>query len=106
MNHQKGYIFRVRKSWCGRWWRDEIEKDANGNSRVVRRQHCEKLCKYGDRYRSKKDVQPLLDAKLQPLNEGRCPPEQTLSVAEYFEKHFLPYAERELKPSTVHGYKA
>src|SRR5258705_369922 len=79
MNHQKGHIFRVKRSWYGRWWRDEMEKKGDGTSQVVRRQHCEKLCEYGDRYRSKKDVQSVLDGKLQPLNEGRCPPERTLA---------------------------
>ena len=103
--HQKGQIFRVGKSWFGRWRRDELETNADGEKVVVRRQHCEKLCEYGDRYRSKKDVQALLDGKLRPLNEGRCAPESTLAVSEYGENFFLPYAERELKPSTVHGYK-
>ncbi|MGB7283325.1 MAG: site-specific integrase [Candidatus Acidiferrum sp.] len=72
---------------------------------MVRRQHAEKLCEYSDRYRCKKDVKPLLDAKLKPLNEGSCSAESTLAVAEYVEKYFLPYAERELKPSTVYGYR-
>jgi integrase len=102
---QRGYIFKVGRAWYGRWRRDEVEKDAEGNSRIVRRQHCEKLADVGDRYRSEKDVRPLLDAKLRPVNEGRCTAERTLSVAEYFEKHFLPYATRELKPSTTYGYR-
>jgi integrase len=102
---QRGQIFRVKRSWYGRWRRDEIETAADGSRKVVRRQHAEKLCEYGDRYRTRKDVQPLLDAKLRPLNEGRCAPESTLTVAEYGDKFFLPYCERELKPSTVYGYK-
>jgi integrase len=105
VKHQKGQIFRIEKSWYGRWRRDELETNAAGEKVVVRRQHCEKLCEYGDRYRSRKDVQPLLDGKLQPLNEGRAAPESTLAVSEYGDKHFFPYAERELKPSTVYGYK-
>jgi integrase len=104
--YQKGYIWRVGRSWYGRWYQDQLEPGADGNSQVVRRQHSEKLCEYGDRYRSKKDVQPLLDTKLQPLNEGRAAPESTLSVAEYGEKFFLPFVERERKPSTICGYKA
>jgi integrase len=106
---QDGYIFKTGKkvkSWYGRWRRDELVAGADGEKVVVRRQHCEKLCEYSDRYRTVKDVQPLLDAKLRPLNEGRSSsPESTLAVAEYGDKYFLPYAERELKPSTVYGYK-
>jgi integrase len=102
---QRGQIFRVKKSWYGRWRRDELETKADGSRIAIRRQHCEKLCDYGDRYRSKRDVQPLLDEKLRPLNEGRCAPEGTLTVADYGDTFFLPYCERELKPSTTHGYK-
>jgi integrase len=105
MKNQRGQIFRAGKSWYGRWRRDELETAADGSRVIVRRQHCEKLADYGDRYRSKKDIRPLLDAKLRPVNEGRCAAESTLSVAEYGEKFFLPYAERELKPSTAYGYK-
>jgi integrase len=105
VRHQKGQIFRVGKSWYGRWRRDELEADADGEKVVVRRQHCEKLCEYGDRYRSKKDVQQLLDEKLKPLNEGRASAESTLAVSTYGDEHIFPWAERELKPSTVYGYK-
>jgi integrase len=105
VKHQTGHIFRARKSWYGRWRRDELETRSDGEKSVVRRQHCERLCDYSDRYRTKKDVQPLLDEKLRPLNEGRCAPESTLAVSEYGDNHFFPYAQRELKPSTVYGYR-
>jgi integrase len=105
MTHQTGYIWRIGKSWYGRWYREELSRGPDGNSQVVRKQHAEKLCGISDRYRSKKDVQPLLDAKLQALNEGRSSPESTLSVADYGQTYFLPYAEKELKPSTSYGYK-
>jgi integrase len=105
MKSVRGHIFRARKSWHGRWWREELEKDAEGNSRVVRRQHAEKLCAVGDRYHSKKDVQPLLDGKLRSQNEGRTSPESTLPVAKYGDDFFMPYADRELKKSTAYSYR-
>src|SRR5271156_7133043 len=69
---RQGYIFRVRKSWYGRWRRHELETLPDGSKKLVKRQHCEKLCEYGDRFRSSKDVRPLLDMKLQstPANEN------------------------------------
>jgi integrase len=100
MKIQRGYLWCVGRSWFGRWYEDTI---VDGT--VVRRQHSERLCTYSDSYRTKKDVQPLLDEKLKPLNERRAKPESTLSVAKYAEEFFLPFAESELKPSTVHGYK-
>lgn len=105
VRQQHGQIFKRRRAWFGRWRRDELETLPDGSKQIVRRQHCEKLADYGDRYRSKRDVQPLLDEKLKPLNEGRSSAESTLSVANYAENFFLPHAERELKPSTVHGYR-
>jgi integrase len=111
MKQQRGQIFKVRRRegppvWYGRWRRDEIQTNAAGERAIVRKQHCEQLAEYSDRYRSKKDVQPLLDQKLRPENEGRSSPESTLSVADYAAKHFLPYADRELKPSTTNGYRS
>jgi integrase len=103
---QKGYIFKKKGRWYGRWRQDVIEKDSDGKPRIVRVQHCEKLCECSDRYRRKKDVQPLLDQKLRPLNEGRISAESTLSVREYAETFFLPHADRELRPATAHGYRA
>lgn len=99
--HQTGYVWRVGRSWYGRWYQNELDKEGN----TVRVQHAEKLCEYCDAYRSKKDVQQLLADKLRPINEDRAAPEGTLSVGRYFSKCFLPDAERELKPSTVNGYR-
>ena len=100
MRNQQGYIFRVRQSWYGRWYRDEIIEGT-----VVRRQHSEKLCEYSNRYRREKDVRPLLAEKLAPENEGRCSAASTLTIVEYVERFYFPIAESELRPSTVHGYK-
>jgi integrase len=100
MSNQTGYIWRIKKSWYGRWYRDEIEDGI-----VVRRQHSEKLCAYGDRYRSEKDVLPLLAEKVEPVNEGRCSAESTMTIVDYVERLYFPYAESELKASTIHGYK-
>jgi hypothetical protein len=35
--HQKGYIFKSRRFWFGRWYRDELETQADGSKLVVRR---------------------------------------------------------------------
>ena len=43
---------------------------------------------------------------LADINASRCTPESTGSVATYVEKHFLPYADAELKPSTRRHYRA
>src|ERR1700730_405814 len=95
-----GYIWRKGHAWYGRWWEDVL---VNGN--VVHKQRCKKLAEYGDRYRSQKDVRPLLDDYLRPLNAGRIKPESTLTITEYVERFYLPYAQDNCKPSTYSGYK-
>jgi integrase len=98
--HQTGYIWRVGRSWYGRWREDVIE-----NGRVVRKQRSEKLAEVCDAYRTKRDVRPLLEEKLRALNEGRTRPESTLTVAAFVEDYYFPYVRENFKPSTIAGYQ-
>jgi hypothetical protein len=97
---QEGYIWKVGRSWYGRW-REDVLVDGC----VVRKQRSAKLASVCDRYRSKADVRPLLAEKLRPINERRTRPESTLPVAEFVENHYMPFVEENFKPSTVAGYK-
>src|SRR5271168_1878726 len=98
--HQSGYIWKIGKSWFGRWYRDELVNGA-----VTRKQHSERLCAVSDTYRNDSDVRPLLDEKLVEVNNGRSSAESTLSIVEYVDKFYFAEAESELKASTVHGYR-
>lgn len=98
--HQTGYIWRVKRSWYGRWREDILEDGV-----VVRKQRSEKLADVNDRYRTETDVRPLLEEKLRPLNERRTAPESTLAVADYVAQRYLPYAQENCKPSTYSAYE-
>jgi integrase len=98
--HQEGYVWKVGRSWFGRWREDVLE-----DGHLIRKQRSAKLADVCDRYRSKADVRPLLAEKLRPINEGRTRPESTLPVAEFIENYYLPFVEENFKPSTVAGYK-
>lgn len=101
MSHQQeGYIWKVGRSWYGRWREDVLE-----DGQVVRKQRSAKLADVCDRYRSRTDVRPLLAEKLRPINEGRTRPESTLPVAKFVEKYYMPFVEENFKPSTIAGYK-
>ena len=100
MSHQDGNIWKKNNAWYGRWWQDELK-----GGQIVRRRRARKLADHCDRYRSEKDVRPLLAEILQPLNNGKPSPQSTRTVAAYFDGFFLPYIKAELKPSTVNGYK-
>ena len=98
--HQTGYIWRVGGSWYGRWREDVIEDGA-----LVRKQRSAKLADVSDRYRTKRDVRPLLEEKLKPLNDRKLSPESTLSIAQFVEGHYLPYVVAQKRPSTAKGYR-
>jgi len=97
--HQEGYIWRKGGNWYGRWW-DAVVEDG----RVVRRQKARRLAPYCDRYRSERDVRPLLDEILRPINEGKAKPESTLPVATFVENYYLPFAQENCRPSTYSAY--
>jgi len=97
---QKGYVFKRGDSWFLRY-RDKFLVDGV----LVRKQKCERLAAICDRYRTKKDLQGLKDEILNPINSGKAKAESTLSVVEFAEEHWLPWARENCKPSTVAGYE-
>jgi len=100
MRIQKGYIWLQNRIWYGRWREPVLQPDGT----ISREQRSRKLVERCDRYRSKSDVQPLLDEILKPLNEGRVNGQCTQTVTRFVESFYLPYAKENCKPSTFHGY--
>lgn len=88
--HQKGYIFQAHGAWHLRY-------------RVDGKQVSQKLAEYSDRYRSKRDVRPLADEILEPLNEGRQA-NGPMTLQQYVDTVYFPNAKVKLKPSTYKGY--
>lgn len=70
----------------------------------MRRRICSRLARYSDEYRSKKDVLPLVDDLLFPVNSGAAQPESSLTLAEFIEQRFLPARTKKLRPSTIRSY--
>jgi integrase len=102
MSRQTGCIYKSKNGerWLARW-RDTVIS----NGQTVRKMRFRDLAPVCDRYRTERDVQPLLDDILRPINAGTAKPESTLSVADYGKDCWLPWAEENCKPSTYHGYK-
>jgi integrase len=71
----------------------------------ARFQRGKRLADVCDQYRREKDVEPLAADFLAPFNAGKIRPESWITVSEFAEKHWLPWAELNCKPSTVAGYK-
>jgi len=97
---QRGQVFRRNGSWYVRYYQNEIEDGA-----PVRRRVCARLARYCDDYRSKKDVLPLVDELLFPVNSGAAQPESSLTLAEFFEKRYRPAREKKLRPSTLNSHR-
>ena len=97
---QRGQVFRRNGSWYVRYYQNEIENGA-----PVRRRVCARLARYCDDYRSKKDVLPLVDELLFPVNSGAAQPESSLTLAEFFEKRYRPAREKKLRPSTLNSHR-
>lgn len=102
MGRQTGCVFKSNngRRWFARWREDVIEK-----AETKRKMRFRDLAPVNDTYRTAKDVQPLLDEILAPINAGKVKPESTLSVADYGENHWLPWVRENCKPSTVAGYE-
>jgi integrase len=97
---QQGFIYKSRGSWFLKY-RDDVIEDG----RIVRKQQCKKLAPVCDRYRVEKDLHGLRDEILGPINSGKVRPESTLSVFDFGEGNWLPWARENCKPSTVAGYE-
>lgn len=99
--HQRGYIFLKGASWYLRYRQYELQPD--GTAKLVQR--CHKLADNEGKYRSKKAVKTLADEFLGPHNNGMMTIDGSMSVAEFWEKQYLPYVTAEKRPSTVDGYR-
>lgn len=74
---------------------------------IKRKLVCKKLdVPYGGEYRTKKSVQPFVDAILAPINSGKLNPQSTMPVSEFVEKVYLPeYVTKQLRAATLKQYK-
>lgn len=97
---QNGFLFKKSGGWFLRY-RDDVIVDGQ----VQRKQKCKRLANVSDKYRTEKDLEGLRNDVLGPINSGKVKPESTLTVAEFAEERWLPWARENCKPSTVAGYK-
>jgi len=82
---QHGYVFKKDGSWFLRY-RDNFIVDGV----LERKQTYRRLTAVCVRYRTARDVQPLADEILLPINSGKAKADSTLTIAEFAEQHWLP----------------
>ncbi|HVO63466.1 MAG TPA: tyrosine-type recombinase/integrase, partial [Terriglobales bacterium] len=75
------------------------------NGQPIKKQVAHRLVPVGGEYRSERDVRPLADEHLRPLNLGAITAEGSLTVTDFVEKYFLPAMQAKKKPSTHKFYR-
>ncbi len=97
---QRGTIIRHRGNWRLRYYETVI---IGGQKKNVRRAVF--LARIGKDYPTKRSVMALADRILTPLNAGQVLPESSLTVTSFIENFYLPFVQKELRPSTYKDYK-
>jgi integrase len=93
--HQRGSIWLRGASFYIRYYGHD------------RRQRTEFLCKRDDKHHSKtcRPVKDLASKVMSRVNSGALAAAEIPTVAEFWDGTYLPFAEKNLRPSTVHSYK-
>ncbi len=103
--NQKGYIYEASGAFFVRYYVTEI---VDGEARRAQRSH--QLCEKDSRYYAKNSraVKQLRDEFMVAINKQQAStrgPVQHMHVVDFWTQEYLPYAKKELRPSTVKGYE-
>jgi integrase len=98
--HQKGYLFKSSGWWFVRYCDTVV---TNGEAKRVL--IAKKLVPVSNEYRCKRSVQPVAEDFLRPINEGLVTPQSSMSITEFVRTEYMPFVEREKRPSTARGYR-
>jgi hypothetical protein len=82
---QRGSIFKRHGAWHLVYRITEVI-----SGQLVRKQITRRLASVTDEYRSVRDVRPLADEHLRPMNLGSITPEGSLTVSDFAKNYFLP----------------
>lgn len=96
---QRGHIRRVGNVWMFRYYETVSE-----NGQLVKRRVAKRLAKFGPEYRTEKDVRPLADLILAPINAKTARVESTDTVASFLQT-YLANCDETLRPSTCKNYR-
>jgi len=97
---QTGCITRHREWWVVRY-RQQV--CVEGNVKTVIRNR--RLAPVDAKHKTKASVRDLAAEILEPLNRTAISPLRVMTVGEFVEGVYLPFAEQQKRPSTYRGYK-
>ena len=93
---QKGRVYKKGTNWMLQYWQPVIENGIQTKKRVAKKLGPIK------KFRTKKQVTAQAQLILAPINAKTATPESTDTVLSFLEHKYLPYCERELRPSTYY----
>jgi integrase len=97
---QVGQIIETRTAFFGRYYTSDTCDNGRRKAKTV------KLADKSDIYRSKADVQHLLNRLMEAVNTFKDFPSAQLTLTDFIEKHYLPWCKDAQKSAaTVNGYK-
>jgi integrase len=101
---QTGYVFRKGNNWFLRY-RDTFME----NGMAVRRQVCKLLAPVAPEHarlrKPPESILALAEERLRPLNAGNVRPQHNVTLAEFVDGVYFVNKARELRASTIAGYK-
>lgn len=97
---KSGSIAKKHSAWYWRRYTGETRVSKTG--KVERVQAWERVAEVSDKYRSKGDVIPLINAR---LAEGMPASVDDQSIADFVDSEYLPWAKRNTRPATYNGYE-
>src|SRR5262249_10190056 len=98
---QKGQRIKPPSAFFLRYYVSTTDEDGA----PVRRQECIKIADKNDLYRSWADVEQLIQGELERVNSGAEIATGKISIADFVEKHYLPWCESNKSAATKNGYE-
>src|SRR5262249_46076686 len=96
---QEGYLYKEAGAWYVRFYDDRVE-----NGVLIRKQVRQRVGSVAD-FPIKELARKEAERVLKPINEGVQKPESVQTLCQFTEETFLPFWEKQVRPSTFNGYR-
>ena|SRR2546426_2707236 len=97
---QTGYVYKRHG-----WWILRYRQTINQGGEFKTTQPAVRLVPVGPHYKTKASVEPRVKERLQEINRWNREPETVVTIGDFVERVFLPYAVAQKRPSTAKGYR-
>jgi integrase len=100
VRYQKGQLYRDHGAWFVRYRERVRQKDGS-----IKLQRKSERLGSTEKHPKQSDIEPLRAVFMQKINAGAAIPESSMTLSEFVETVYLPWAQVERRASTHKGYK-